>query len=99
MIRHTVVFTLKHGEGSEAERDFMAAAEILATIETVQKFEQLRQVSPKCDYAYGFSMEFADQAAYDFYNEHPLHQDFVQNRWMKEVSAFQEIDYRPLRDG
>lgn len=99
MIRHTVVFTLKHGEGSEAEWDFMAAAEILATIETVQKFEQLRQVSPKCDYAYGFSMEFADQAAYDFYNEHPLHQDFVQNRWMKEVSAFQEIDYRPLRDG
>lgn len=54
MIRHTVVFTLKHGEGSEAEWDFMAAAEILATIETVQKFEQLRQVSPKCDYAYGF---------------------------------------------
>ena len=96
MIRHTVVFTLKHAEGSQAERNFMEAAEKLATIETVQKFEQLRQVSPKCDYAYGFSMEFADQAAYDFYNEHPLHLDFVQNRWMKEVSAFQEIDYRPL---
>ena len=99
MIRHTVVFTLKHTEGSQEEREFMEAAEKLATIETVQKFEQLRQVSAKCDYAYGFSMEFADQAAYDFYNDHPLHQDFVQNRWMKEVSAFQEIDYRPLRDG
>jgi stress responsive alpha/beta barrel protein len=99
MIRHTVVFTLKHAEGSPEERAFMKAAEELATINTVEKFEQLRQVSAKCDFAYGFSMEFADQAAYDVYNDHPLHQAFVQNRWMKEVSAFQEIDYRPLGDG
>ncbi|MAY64144.1 MAG: stress responsive alpha-beta barrel domain-containing protein [Rhizobiales bacterium] len=96
MIRHTVVFTLKHEAGSSKERDFLEAARQLATIATVEKFEQLRQVSPKCDYTFGFSMEFADQAAYDFYNDHPLHRDFVENRWMKEVSAFQEIDYLPL---
>lgn len=96
MIRHTVVFTLKHEAGSSEERDFLETARKLAAIETVEKFEQLRQVSSKCDYAYGFSMEFVDQAAYDFYNEHPLHKDFVENRWLKEVSAFQEIDYQPL---
>ena len=96
MIRHTVVFSLKHEAGSAEERDFLESARQLAGIATVEKFEQLRQVSPKCDYAFGFSMEFADQAAYDFYNDHPLHRDFVENRWMREVSDFQEIDYQPL---
>jgi len=96
MIRHTVVFTLRHEPDSEAERVFLEKARELATIPTVQNFEQLRQVSPKCDYAFGFSMEFADQAAYDTYNNHPLHQRFVEEIWLNEVSSFQEIDYQPL---
>ena len=96
MIRHTVVFSLKHTKGSPEELAFLDAALILAKIPGVEKFERLRQVSPKADYAFGFSMEFVDQAAYDVYNAHPDHTAFVERRWIPEVSAFQEIDYIAL---
>ena len=96
MIRHTVVFRLKHPTGSEKEAGFLSAARALASIPGVEKFEQLRQVSPKNDYRFGFSMEFADQAAYSVYNDHPLHVAFVRDRWVPEVEAFMEIDYTPL---
>lgn len=97
MIRHTVVFRLKHAAGSTGEEKFLAdARDILAKIPGVGKFEQLRQVSPKNDYRFGFSMEFADQAAYDGYNGHPDHVAFVRDRWILEVEAFLEIDYVPL---
>ena len=96
MIRHTVVFRLKHAKGSAAEKKFLADAMALEGIPGVEKFEQLRQVSPKNDYAFGFSMEFADEAAYQGYNDHPVHVAFVRDRWMKEVEAFLEIDYERL---
>lgn len=96
MIRHTVVFNLRHEAGSYAEAAFLRDALVLEAIPGVQKFERLRQVSPKADFAYGFSMEFADQAAYDGYNGHPDHTAFVRDRWVPEVSAFQEIDYVAL---
>jgi hypothetical protein len=96
MIRHTVVFRLKHEAGSAAEADFLAAAMFLADIPGVQEFEQLRQVSPKNDYRFGFSMEFANQAAYATYNDHPAHVAFVRDRWIPEVAQFMEIDYVPL---
>lgn len=96
MIRHTVAFTLKHAPGSPEELAFLRDAKILAAIPGVEKFEQLRQVSPKADYAFGFSMEFADQAAYDAYNDHTYHMAFVQDRWVPEVARFQEIDYEAL---
>lgn len=96
MIRHTVVFTLKHPKGSAAEAAFLKAADILNTIPGVQKFEKLRQTSPKNDYNFGFSMEFADQAAYDGYSNHPDHTAFVQNKWIPEVVKFMEIDYVAL---
>ena len=92
-IRHTVVFTLAHGEGSEEERDFLAAAARLAEVPGVEAFEVLREVSPKNGFRFGLSMEFADQAAYDGYNEHPAHVAFVQERWLPEVSDFLEVDY------
>ena len=41
-------------------------------------------------------MEFADQAAYDGYNEHPAHVRFVAERWVPEVSDFLELDYTTL---
>lgn len=93
MIRHTVVFTLKHPEGSAEEKKFLDDAMVLTKIAGVRAFERLRQVSPKNDYRFGFSMEFDDQAAYDAYNVHPLHVAFVRDRWIPEVSAFMEIDY------
>jgi hypothetical protein len=96
MIRHTVVFVLKHAKGSSAEKDFLDAADVLADIPVVQKFEKLRQTSLKNDYAFGFSMEFDDQAAYTVYNEHPWHVAFVRERWVPEVLRFMEIDYVAL---
>ena len=96
MIRHTVVFRMKHERGSTEERAFLAAADTLGKIPGVEKFEKLRQVSPKNDYAFGFSMEFADEAGYRGYNEHPDHVRFVNERWVKEVVDFLEIDYEPL---
>ncbi len=96
MIRHTVVFTLKHPAGSAAEKDFLEAADVLADIPGVQKFEKLKQISGKNDFAFGFSMEFADEAAYAIYNDHPWHVAFVRDRWVPEVTRFLEIDYVPL---
>ena len=96
MIRHTVVFRLKHAPGSPEETAFMEDARILAAIPGVGTFEQLREVSPKNDFAYGFSMEFADEAAYRAYNDHPDHVAFVRDRWMTEVDDFLEVDYTPL---
>jgi len=96
MIRHTVVFTLKHAEDSPAAQKFLEDALVLAKIPTVRNFERLKQVSAKNDYKYGFSMEFADQAAYDAYDAHPTHVAFVRDRWKSEVVDFLEIDYTPL---
>jgi heme-degrading monooxygenase HmoA len=92
-IRHTVVFRLSHPEGSPAEADFLATAPRLSAIAGVEAFEILRETSPKNDYRFGISMEFADDAAYQAYNDHPEHVAFVQGRWIPEVSEFLEIDY------
>ena len=92
-IRHTVAFRLVHTEGSPGERDFLQAAERLATIQGVEAFELLAEVSPKNGYRFGISMEFADRSAYDAYNEHPDHLRFVQERWVPEVQDFLELDY------
>lgn len=96
MIRHSVIFTLKHDAGSEAETGFLADAKVLASIPGVERFDQLRQVSLKNDYAFGFSMEFADEVAYAAYNDHPVHVAFVRDRWVPEVARFLEIDYVPI---
>jgi hypothetical protein len=96
MIRHTVAFTLKHELGSAAEAAFLRDALVLERIPGVEKFERLRQISLKADYAFGFSMEFANQAAYDAYNAHPDHVAFVRDRWVPDVASFQEIDYVAL---
>ncbi|MGI8422471.1 MAG: Dabb family protein [Gaiellaceae bacterium] len=98
-VRHTVVFTLRHPDGSDAEAQFLAAAGALAAIPGVGSFEILREVSAKNAYRFGISMEFADQAAYDAYNAHPDHVRFVEERWLREVDDFLEIDYRRLIGG
>ena len=95
-IRHTVSFTLAHPAGSAEERDFLDAARQLGAIPGVEAFEVLSEVSPKNEFRYGISMEFADQAAYQGYSAHPDHVRFVEERWLKEVADFLEIDYAPL---
>lgn len=93
-IEHTVVFRLTHPAGSPAESDFLTTARsALTAIPGVADFTVSRQVSPKSDLAWQFSMRFADQAAYDAYNAHPVHVEFVATRWQTEVVAFQEYDF------
>ena len=92
-IRHTVAFTLAHPAGSAEERNFLEAAERHVAIPGVEAFELLAGVSPKNGYRFGISMEFADRAAYEGYNEHPDHVGFVQERWLAEVTDFLELDY------
>ncbi|WP_426446643.1 Dabb family protein [Paenibacillus sp. S-38] len=96
-IRHMVIFCLKHAEGSPAAEQFLEDGRAqLTSIPGVTRFEVLRQVSPKNDYDYGFSMDFADAAAYEAYNAHPVHTAFVSERWEKEVTRFLEIDFQTL---
>jgi hypothetical protein len=92
-IRHTVAFRLRHAEGSSEEAAFLDAAAALAEIPGVEAFEVLREVSPKNDFRFGLSMEFAGADAYAAYNEHPVHTRFVEERWIPEVREFLEIDY------
>ena len=91
-VRHSVVFTPTHAEGSDEEADLLAAIGRLAAIPGVEAFELMREVSPKNEYRYGLTMEFADASAYQAYNEHPEHVAFVEHRWDGEVGAFLEID-------
>jgi heme-degrading monooxygenase HmoA len=94
-IKHMVVFKLHAGKNNaNAEQFLKISAEELTTIPGVEQFEVLRQVSAKADYDYGFSMVFANQADYEAYNNHPVHTQYVAERWMKEVSSFQEIDFQ-----
>lgn len=95
-IRHMVVFKLKHPAASSGEKDFLDAIRKLEEIPGVEKFECMKQISKKNKYDFGLSMEFANQKAYDQYNNHPDHIAFVQNRWLKEVEDFLEIDFRLL---
>jgi hypothetical protein len=91
-IRHAVVFTLTHPQGSAEEADFLDAITRLEAIPGVEAFELMREVSPKNDYRFGLTMEFADPAAYNSYNQHPEHIALVDRRWDAEVSDFLEID-------
>ena len=92
MIRHAAIFRLNHPAGSPQEADFLAVLAGLAVIPGVADFKIAREISPKNDFAFAVSMRFADQAAYDAYNDHPLHVAFVRDRWVPEVAAFMEHD-------
>ena len=96
MITHTALFRLKHPQGSASEIAFLKAADILAHIPGVESFRKLRQVSPKNDFTFCFSMTFNSQKEYDFYNSHRDHVAFVQSKWIPEVAAFMEVDYIKL---
>ena len=96
-IQHTVVFRLVHLPGSGEESAFLTAArDALASIPGVGRFTINRQVSPKSELAWQFSMVFADQDAYDAYNNHSSHIAFVETHWVPEVDSFQEYDFAAL---
>jgi len=94
MIRHTVVFRLRHAPASAAEADFLRTArEQLAVIPGVERFEVLRQVGEQSAYRFSLSMEVADADAYRGYNGHASHVAFVRDRWIPEVEEFLELDF------
>jgi hypothetical protein len=91
-IRHSAVFTLVHAAGTDGETRFLEAIAELRDLPSVEAFEVLREVSPKNGYRFVVSMEFADEDAYQAYNDHPEHVAFVRERWDAEVTDFIEID-------
>jgi Stress responsive A/B Barrel Domain len=96
VIRHTVVFRLRHAAGSPAEEDFLSTARTqLAAIPGVERFEVLRQIGAQSEFRFSLSMEFADAEAYRGYNDHPVHGAFVRERWIPEVEEFLELDFAP----
>ena len=96
MIRHTVAFRLKHPKGSEQERAFLLRSLELVQIPGVRNFEQLRQVSPKNSFTFGFVMRFDNLEAYEAYQNHPIHTAYVRDVWVPEVVEFMETDYMAL---
>lgn len=96
MIEHTVTFSLVHAPGSAGERDFLDTAAKLSSIPGVRDFRIRRQISEKHPHAFHISMHFDSREDYDAYNAHPAHTDFVQERWLEEVSDFQEADFADL---
>lgn len=96
MLRHSVILKLKPSLTSDEKQAFFKAVDSLATLPNVQKFEVLKQISPKNNFEYGISMEFETQEQYDFYTNHPEHEAFVQNYWLKSVDDFLEIDYQKI---
>jgi len=96
VIRHTVAFRLKHRHGSIEEHEFFRAAGGLAAIPGVEKFTCLRQINSGSPYDYGLSMEFAGREHYQQYNVHPVHVQFVKERWKLEVAAYMELDFEVM---
>lgn len=93
-IAHTVFFKLRFApQSAEAETFLHSSASTLTEIPNVLRFQVLKQQSGKNPYDYGFYMEFANQADYDSYNVHPVHVQYVEEVWKRDVTDFQEIDY------
>ena len=94
-VQHMVIFDLQYEKGSELALKFLNDGQkILSNISGVKNFQVFKQVSVKNDFTYGFSMVFGCKADYEAYSNHPDHLGFVENRWKKEVSRFQEIDFK-----
>ena len=95
-MEHTVTFRLKHSTGSPAETDFLSALAELAEIPGVKNFRIRRQVSPKNSHTFGLSIYFDSDEDFRAYSNHPLHDAFVQKRWITEVEDFQESDFEAM---
>ncbi|MDL2237641.1 Dabb family protein [Christensenellaceae bacterium OttesenSCG-928-K19] len=92
-VRHMVAFTLIHPKDSpEAKKFIEDSARILGSIPYAAEFIQCYEVSPKNNYDYGFSFDFMTEEDYDRYNNDPVHLDYVEQYWKKQVSAFFEMD-------
>lgn len=96
-IRHIVAFSLKYEKGSPEAMKFLADSKtLLGGIPNVAVYDQCEQVSPKNDFDYVFVFDFMSEADYAAYNENPVHVKYVQERWVPEVTRFQETDLKEL---
>lgn len=96
-LRHQVIFSLGSGPAGPATEAFLRDGRtILSAIPGVTNFGVFRQFSSQSNHDFGFSMDFADQAAYDAYSNHPAHVAFVRDRWKTEVVRFLEIDFQEI---
>jgi len=95
-MKHSVIFRLKYPKGSAEEKSFFEASAKLAALPGVKNFEMLKQVNKKNKYDYGISMEFADNELFEAYNNHPAHQQFIKDYWLRVVEEFLEIDYETM---
>jgi len=94
-IRHMVVFKLTHAKGSEQEKKFFEDSErILKSIPYATDFMICNEVSAKNGFDYGFSFDFMSDEDYQKYNNDPRHINYVNERWLKEVTEFMEIDLK-----
>ncbi len=96
-IEHTVFFKLKVATGSLVEKAFFDAAKALTNIPGVKNFKVLKQISAKNNFDYGLSMHFDSTEEYYSYHNHPLHVEFIEDYWMKNVDDFLEIDHTEIR--
>ena len=72
--------SLEAWKGSEQEKTFLKLAKQLSSISTI-KFWYWNKSALKITLI-GLSMEFDNQADYDFYSNHPEHNEFVQKHWI-----------------
>lgn len=97
-ISHDVFFTMQDGSDEVCD-GLVAACERLAGIPGVQRVvvgrrdpSQTREVNDQ-NYHVGLHVEFVDQAAYDVYSPHPIHQALITDfgSGFKEVVVFDSL--------
>ena len=96
MIRHSVVFKLRHLSHSEEEKNFLQEARKLSSIPGVTHFECLKQTGKKNKFDFAIFMTFGDNRIYEAYTNHEDHIRFVEQHCMNSVEDFMELDYEPL---
>lgn len=96
MIEHIVSFTLKHTAGSSEEANFLESLRSFTEIPGVKNLKVYRQVSSKGPFPFAVSMCFDTQAELEAYDASQAHVDFVNDRWLPEVSAHQTLDFVEL---
>ncbi len=97
MLHHSVFLTFKPTTSEEEKAYFIAESRKLAQIPGVMNLKVLEEFNVTNPYTHGLGMDFEDQAAYDFYSNHPIHNRFVQEVWIPRVEKWQEIDFREIR--
>ncbi|MBT1258363.1 Dabb family protein [Rhodococcus erythropolis] len=93
MIEHTVSFSLKHLADSAEERNFIESLRSIADMPSVQRFKVNRQVSSKGPFDFQISMQFDSQEELDTYDASAAHVEYVNRRWIPEVSEWQTLDF------